>query len=133
MKRAGERPDGVTFVGILSACTHMGLVRNGLLHFQSMVDDYSIVPQIEHYGCMVDLLGRAGLIDQAVDIVRKMPMEPDVVIWAALLGACRCTRMWKWQSWRFNGSLNLNPTTLQTLSCFQTYTRILEDGKMLPD
>ncbi|KAG4939061.1 hypothetical protein GLYMA_16G115600v4 [Glycine max] len=89
MKRAGERPDGVTFVGILSACTHMGLVRNGLLHFQSMVDDYSIVPQIEHYGCMVDLLGRAGLIDKAVDIVRKMPMEPDAVIWAALLGACR--------------------------------------------
>ena len=56
MKRAGERPDGVTFVGILSACTHMGLVRNGFLHFQSMVDDYLIVPQIEHYGCMVDLL-----------------------------------------------------------------------------
>ncbi|KAK7386588.1 hypothetical protein VNO78_26921 [Psophocarpus tetragonolobus] len=89
MKRAGERPDGVTFVGILSACTHMGLVRDGFLHFQSMVDDYSIVPQIEHYGCMVDLLGRAGLIDQAVDFVRKMPLKPDAVIWAALLGACR--------------------------------------------
>ncbi|TKY58938.1 Pentatricopeptide repeat-containing protein [Spatholobus suberectus] len=89
MKSAGERPDGVTFVGILSACTHMGLVRDGFLHFQSMVDDYSIVPQIEHYGCMVDLLGRAGLIDQAVDFVRKMPMKPDAVIWAALLGACR--------------------------------------------
>ncbi|KAG5064644.1 hypothetical protein JHK85_005827 [Glycine max] len=71
MKRAGERPDGVTFVGILSACTHMGLVRNGFLHFQSMVDDYLIVPQIEHYGCMVDLLGRAGLINQAVDIMYK--------------------------------------------------------------
>ncbi|KAL2344627.1 hypothetical protein Fmac_005912 [Flemingia macrophylla] len=89
MKGVGERPDGVTFVGILSACTHMGLVKDGFLHFQSMVDDYSIVPQIEHYGCMVDLLGRAGLIDQAVDFVRKMPMEPDAVIWAALLGACR--------------------------------------------
>nr|KYP76558.1 Pentatricopeptide repeat-containing protein At2g20540 [Cajanus cajan] len=89
MKGAGEKPDGVTFVGILSACTHMGLVKDGFLHFQSMVDDYSIVPQIEHYGCMVDLLGRAGLIGQAVDFVRKMPMEPDAVIWAALLGACR--------------------------------------------
>jgi len=132
MKRAGERPDGVTFVGILSACTHMGLVRNGFLHFQSMVDDYLIVPQIEHYGCMVDLLGRAGLINQAVDIVRKMPMEPDVVIWAALLGACRCTRMWKWQSWHFSGSLNLNPITPETLSCSRTFTRILEDHKMLP-
>ncbi|CAJ1942143.1 unnamed protein product [Sphenostylis stenocarpa] len=89
MKNAGEKPDGVTFIGILSACAHMGLVRDGFLHYQSMVDDYSIVPQIEHYGCMVDLLGRAGLIDQAVDFVRKMPMKPDAVIWAALLGACR--------------------------------------------
>lgn len=89
MKSVGERPDGVTFVGILSACAHMGLVRDGFSHFQSMVDDYLIVPQIEHYGCMVDLLGRAGLIDQAVDFVRKMPMKPDAVIWAALLGACR--------------------------------------------
>jgi len=89
MKSAGEKPDGVTFVGILSACTHIGLVRDGFLHFQSMVDNYSIVPQIEHYGCMVDLLGRAGLIDQVVDFVRKMPMKPDAVIWAALLGACR--------------------------------------------
>ncbi|WVZ26002.1 hypothetical protein V8G54_004546 [Vigna mungo] len=89
MKSAGEKPDGVTFVGILSACTHMGLVSDGFLHFQSMVDNYSVVPQIEHYGCMVDLLGRAGLMDQAVDFVRKMPMKPDAVIWAALLGACR--------------------------------------------
>lgn len=89
MKNAGEKPDGVTFVGILSACTHMGLVEDGFSYFQSMVDCYSIVPQIEHYGCMVDLLGRAGLLDQAVDFVRKMPMKPDSVIWASLLGACR--------------------------------------------
>jgi len=89
MKSVGEKPDGVTFVGILSACTHMGLVKDGFLHFQSMVDNYSIVPQIEHYGCMVDLLGRAGLIDQAVDFLRKMPVKPDAVIWAALVGACR--------------------------------------------
>ncbi|KAM2097764.1 hypothetical protein FF1_019879 [Malus domestica] len=54
-----------------------------------MVDDYSIMPQIEHYGCMVDLLGRSGLLDQAMNFVRKMPMEADAVIWAALLGECR--------------------------------------------
>ncbi|KAH1234338.1 Pentatricopeptide repeat-containing protein [Glycine max] len=58
MKSTGERPDGVTLVGILSACTQMGLARDRFMHFRSMVDDYSIVPQIEHYGCMVDLLGR---------------------------------------------------------------------------
>ncbi|XP_057419954.1 pentatricopeptide repeat-containing protein At1g08070, chloroplastic [Lotus japonicus] len=89
MKNSREQPDGVTFVGILSACTHMGLVRDGFLYFQSMVDHYSIIPQIEHYGCMADLLGRAGLLDQAVSFVRKMPMEPDAVIWTSLLGACR--------------------------------------------
>lgn len=89
MMSEGEEPDGVTFVGILSACTHMGLVKDGFLYFKSMVDHYSIVPQIEHYGCMVDLLGRAGLLDQALNFIRKMPIEPDAVIWAALLGACR--------------------------------------------
>ncbi|XP_015583733.1 pentatricopeptide repeat-containing protein At1g08070, chloroplastic [Ricinus communis] len=89
MKDAGEKPDGITFLGVLCACTHMGLVDDGFSYFQSMVDDYSIVPQIEHYGCMVDLLARAGLLDQAVDFVAKMPMEADAVIWAALLGACR--------------------------------------------
>ncbi|KAI9092022.1 hypothetical protein K1719_027957 [Acacia pycnantha] len=76
---AGEKPDGVTFVGILAACAHMGLVTDGFSYFQSMINCYSIVPQIEHYGCMVDLLGRAGLLDQAIDFVRKMPMKPDSV------------------------------------------------------
>ncbi|KAK4591915.1 hypothetical protein RGQ29_016400 [Quercus rubra] len=88
MKNAGETPDGITFIGILCACTHMGLVEDGFSYFQSMVDDYSIVPQIEHYGCMVDLFAQAGLLDQAIEFVRKMHMEADAVIWAALLGAC---------------------------------------------
>lgn len=89
MKNSRLKPDGITFIGILCSCTHLGLVEDGLSYFQSMVSDYSIMPQIEHYGCMVDLLGRAGLLEQAVDFVRQMPIEADVVIWAALLGACR--------------------------------------------
>ncbi|KAI5579737.1 hypothetical protein BDE02_08G109800 [Populus trichocarpa] len=89
MKIAGENPDGITFIGILCACTHMGLVEDGFSYFKSMTDDYSIVPRIEHYGCIVDLLGRAGLLAHAVDFIRKMPIEADAVIWAALLGACR--------------------------------------------
>ncbi|KAF8413540.1 hypothetical protein HHK36_001531 [Tetracentron sinense] len=89
MRNAKEKPDGITFVGILCACTHMGLVENGYSYFHSMIDEYSIVPQIEHYGCMVDLLSRAGLLNQAVDFVTKMPIEADGVIWSALLGACR--------------------------------------------
>ncbi|KDP29416.1 hypothetical protein JCGZ_18337 [Jatropha curcas] len=89
MKNSGQKPDGITFLGVLCACTHMGLIEDGFSYFQSMVDDYSIPPQIEHYGCMVDLLARAGLLPQAMDFVKKMPMEPDAVIWASLLGACR--------------------------------------------
>ncbi|KAK6931513.1 Pentatricopeptide repeat [Dillenia turbinata] len=89
MRNAGEKPDGVTFVGILSACAHMGLVQDGFSYFTSMLKDYDIVPQIEHYGCMVDLMGRAGLLEQAVEFVRRMPIKADSVIWASLLGACR--------------------------------------------
>ncbi|XVE89060.1 hypothetical protein DITRI_Ditri19aG0120100 [Diplodiscus trichospermus] len=89
MKNSRVIPDGITFIGVLCACTHMGLVEDGILYFQSMVDDYSIEPQIEHYGCMVNLLARAGLLPQALDFVKKMPIEADAVIWAALLGACR--------------------------------------------
>ncbi|KAK9226808.1 hypothetical protein WN943_011856 [Citrus x changshan-huyou] len=89
MKNAGEMPDGITFIGILCACTHMGLVEEGLSYFQSMAMNYSIVPQIEHYGCVVDLLARAGRLAEAVDFVKRMPIEADAVIWANLLGSCR--------------------------------------------
>ncbi|RVX07137.1 Pentatricopeptide repeat-containing protein, chloroplastic [Vitis vinifera] len=89
MKNAGQKPDGITFIGILCACTHMGLVEDGFAYFQSMADDYLIMPQIEHYGCMVDMLARAGRLEQAMAFVRKMPVEADGVIWAGLLGACR--------------------------------------------
>ncbi|VFQ82202.1 unnamed protein product [Cuscuta campestris] len=89
MREAGVRPDGITFIGVLCACSHMGLVPEAFEYFQSMTREYSIVPQIEHYGCMVDLLGRAGHFKQAVEFVQKMPVPPDNVIWTALLGACR--------------------------------------------
>ncbi|KAL4029247.1 hypothetical protein IC575_012474 [Cucumis melo] len=89
MKINGEKPDGITFIGVLCSCTHLGLVEEGTSYFNSMVNEYSIKPQIEHYGCMVDLFGRAGLLDRAIDFVKRMPMEADAVIWAALLGACR--------------------------------------------
>ncbi|KAF3431878.1 hypothetical protein FNV43_RR26614 [Rhamnella rubrinervis] len=68
MKSSGEKPDGITFIGILCACSHLGLVEDGFLYFHSMVDDYLIVPQIEHYGCMVDLLARAGLLDRLLTL-----------------------------------------------------------------
>ncbi|KAK1416139.1 hypothetical protein QVD17_31927 [Tagetes erecta] len=89
MKNSKQKPDGVTFIGVICACSHMGLVKDGFKYFNSMVDEYSIIPKIEHYGCMVDLLSRAGLIEEAVEFVNKMPIKPDNVIWTNLLGASR--------------------------------------------
>ncbi|XP_022730600.1 pentatricopeptide repeat-containing protein At5g50990 [Durio zibethinus] len=85
-------PDSITFLGILTACSHSGLVKEGRKYFNLMSSHYSIQPQIEHYGAMVDLFGRAGQLEEAYAIIEAMPMEPDVVIWRALLSACRTYR-----------------------------------------
>ncbi|CAA0820494.1 Pentatricopeptide repeat-containing protein [Striga hermonthica] len=88
MMRNGISPDDVTFVGAILACTHGGLVSRGRELFNSMAGKYSITPKLEHYGCMVDLLGRAGLLQEAHDLIKAMPMKPDSVVWGTLLGAC---------------------------------------------
>lgn len=85
----GIRPDDITFIGVLSACSHAGLVQEGRHHFQNMYERYGIIPQSEHYGCMVDLLSRAGMLEEAERLIQDMPMEPNGAIWGALLGACR--------------------------------------------
>eukprot|EP00268_Persea_americana_P004926 TRINITY_DN11622_c0_g2_i4.p1 TRINITY_DN11622_c0_g2~~TRINITY_DN11622_c0_g2_i4.p1 ORF type:complete len:608 (+),score=101.42 TRINITY_DN11622_c0_g2_i4:232-2055(+) len=89
MVKIGIRPNEVTFLAILSACCHSGLVEEGHRYFDHMTRVYNLAPKIEHYGCMVDLLGRAGLLDEAQDLIRAMPMEPDVLIWGAMLSACK--------------------------------------------
>lgn len=109
MMNTGVKPDGITYIAILCACTHMGLVEEGMSYFQSMVDDHLIEPQIEHYGCMVDLLGRAGLLAEAVDMVKKMPMEADAVIWAALLGACRVYKNIEYAELALENLIKLEP------------------------
>ncbi|KAJ0964076.1 hypothetical protein J5N97_029198 [Dioscorea zingiberensis] len=88
MKARGTIPDDITFVGVLMACTHGGLVDRGRSYFRSMEREFSIAPKLEHYGCMVDLLGRAGCLKEAYNLITSMPMKPDSVIWGALLGAC---------------------------------------------
>lgn len=81
-------PSEITFVGVLYACSHCGMVDEGFAYFDRMTKEYGIVPKIEHYGCMVDLMGRAGLVKQAYDYICEMPIEPNAVIWRTLLGAC---------------------------------------------
>ncbi|XP_041002642.1 pentatricopeptide repeat-containing protein At5g66520-like [Juglans microcarpa x Juglans regia] len=89
MENLGAKPNHVTFVGLLSACAHSGLVEKGRWCFDRMRRVYSIEPQVYHYACMVDLLGRAGLFDEAECLIRGMPLEPDVFVWGALLGGCQ--------------------------------------------
>ncbi|XP_022730284.1 pentatricopeptide repeat-containing protein At1g71420 [Durio zibethinus] len=83
------KPDTATFVALLSACSHAGLVEEGIRIFDSMFKNYGIIPQLDHYACMVDILGRAGRIIEAEELISRMPMEPDFVVWSALLGSCR--------------------------------------------
>ncbi|XP_044471239.1 pentatricopeptide repeat-containing protein At1g08070, chloroplastic [Mangifera indica] len=85
----GFIPDDITFVGVLSACKHAGLLDLGRQYFTSMIQDYKISPKLQHYGCLIDLLGRAGLFDEAEALIGTMGMKPDGAIWTSLLGACR--------------------------------------------
>uniref|UniRef100_A0A0E0KEP8 DYW domain-containing protein n=1 Tax=Oryza punctata TaxID=4537 RepID=A0A0E0KEP8_ORYPU len=89
MQQEGISPDHVTFVSLLAACSHAGLVDQGRNFFNMMQTAYGITPIAKHYACMVDMLGRAGQLDDAFDFIRNMPTKPDSVIWGALLGACR--------------------------------------------
>ncbi|XP_020593676.1 pentatricopeptide repeat-containing protein At1g06140, mitochondrial [Phalaenopsis equestris] len=89
MKLANVLPNSVTFISLLSACSHSGRVREGIEYFKSMSRDYGLTATNEHYSCMVDLLGRAGLIEEAEDLIKNMPVEPAASVWGALLGACR--------------------------------------------
>ncbi|KAF3788231.1 Pentatricopeptide repeat-containing protein [Nymphaea thermarum] len=83
------RPDEITFITVLSACSHAGLVEQGYHYFHLMRESYGIEPTVEHYGCMVDLLGRAGLVQEAQKMVQKMPMKPSASVLGSLLNSCK--------------------------------------------
>ncbi|XP_057476645.1 pentatricopeptide repeat-containing protein At4g16835, mitochondrial [Actinidia eriantha] len=89
MRNEGIKPDWITFVGVLSACNHTGLVDLGIRYFDTMLTQYGVEPKRDHYTCMVDLLGRAGKLVEAVDLIKKLPFKPHNAIFGTLLGACR--------------------------------------------
>ncbi|KAJ6851368.1 pentatricopeptide repeat-containing protein, mitochondrial [Iris pallida] len=89
MIEAGVRPNYITFISVLDACSHSGLLEDGRRWFKAMKQDYDIDPGVEHYGCMVDLLGRAGCLDESYGLIKEMRLEPDSMIWGSLLAACR--------------------------------------------
>ncbi|KAI3787387.1 hypothetical protein L1987_41828 [Smallanthus sonchifolius] len=89
MIQTGIKPDFITFIGLLFACSHAGLVDQARQYFDSMVNFYHIKPGQDHYACMIDLLGRSGRIDDAAELLNNMVVEPDATVWKALLSACR--------------------------------------------
>ncbi|XP_062115997.1 pentatricopeptide repeat-containing protein At1g11290, chloroplastic [Humulus lupulus] len=89
MHKGAIKPNEVTFLCVISACSHSGLVEEGLKSFESMKKDYGIEPAMDHYGAMVDLLGRAGQLNDAWEFIQKMPIEPGITVFGAMLGACR--------------------------------------------
>ncbi|KAJ6309956.1 hypothetical protein OIU76_014824 [Salix suchowensis] len=89
MQEAKVKPNAVTFTNLLCACSHSGLVDEGRLFFNQMKPVYGVVPGSKHYACMVDILGRAGYLEEAVELIEKMPIIPSASVWGALLGACR--------------------------------------------
>lgn len=108
MKLDGVQPDGITFLDVLAVCSRVGLVDKGRHYFQVMGSEYGLAPGPEHYTCMVDLLSRAGHLEEALRMARAMPCRPNAAVWLAVLGACR-----KWanvevgrQAFEFAVSLN---------------------------
>ncbi|KQK03707.1 hypothetical protein BRADI_2g09423v3 [Brachypodium distachyon] len=89
MEMENVAPNDVTFLAILSACSHVGLTDLGRWYFKIMVSQYMVKPRVEHYGCMVDLLGRASYLMEAQDLVQDMPFKANAAIWGALTAAAR--------------------------------------------
>jgi pentatricopeptide repeat protein len=89
MQQSGMNPNHVTLVCVLSACGHAGLVDEGIQYFHSMKESYHLTPEMEHYCCMVDLLGRAGHLGEAEEFINRMPIKPDATVWGCLLASCR--------------------------------------------
>jgi pentatricopeptide repeat protein len=102
-------PNEITFTAVISACSRGGLVQEGCEFFRMLQEVYSIKPRKEHYGCMVDLLGRAGQLKEAEEFIQKMPCEPDISVWQALLGACKSHNDVELAEWAAHHVLELEP------------------------
>ncbi|KAG9457756.1 hypothetical protein H6P81_002264 [Aristolochia fimbriata] len=113
MLRQGFQPDQVAFLSVLSACSHAGLVDEGLKYFRSM-GDYGISLNLDICGCVVDLLGRGGRIKEAYELIQGMPFEPDVSVWGALLGACKAHGVKDLGVLAANKIFNLRPKGAET-------------------
>ncbi|CAL5323170.1 unnamed protein product [Camellia sinensis] len=87
MLKTGIKPNEVTYVAVLSGCSHVGMINEGWKHFNAMYEEHGISPRMEHYACMVDLLGRSGFLEEAIQFINSMPFMADALVWRTLLGA----------------------------------------------
>ncbi|EHA8589648.1 pentatricopeptide repeat-containing protein [Cocos nucifera] len=104
-----ETPDDVTMIGVLSACSHAGLVEEGRQYFRSMTEEHGLFPSRDHYTCMVDLLGRAGYFNEVEKLIKEMPIIPDSILWGSLLAACRLHRNMEMGEWAAERLFELDP------------------------
>uniref|UniRef100_A0A2P2Q3W4 Pentatricopeptide repeat-containing protein At5g13270ic-like n=1 Tax=Rhizophora mucronata TaxID=61149 RepID=A0A2P2Q3W4_RHIMU len=88
MTDSGQRPNGITFIAVSTACSHAGLVTEGKQYLESMSSEYGVAPTIDHYDCMIDVYSRAGYLQEALELVRSMPVAADAMSWKCLLGGC---------------------------------------------
>lgn len=109
MLEGTTKPNDITFLCAISACSHSGLVEEGIHYFNSMKKDYGIEPVMDHYGAMVDLLGRAGRLNEAWDFIQKMPIEPGITVFGAMLGACKIHKNVELGEKAANRLFELNP------------------------
>ncbi|XP_077249800.1 pentatricopeptide repeat (PPR) superfamily protein [Tasmannia lanceolata] len=109
MLMSEEKPDHITMIGVLCACSHAGLVDEGCRYFHSMTEEYGVVPLKDHYTCMVDLLGRAGRLVEVGKFIEAMPIEPDYVLWGSLLAACKVHRNFEMGKWVAEKLLEIDP------------------------
>ncbi|KAL6227759.1 hypothetical protein ACLB2K_001716 [Fragaria x ananassa] len=108
MREDGVEYDSVSYIAVLSSCSHGGLVEKGKRYFEGMLAQ-NIEPTQQHYACMVDLLGRAGLMEEAIELINGMPIVPDANIWGSLLGACRIHGNIELASWAAEYLFKLKP------------------------
>ncbi|KAK4765728.1 hypothetical protein SAY86_026818 [Trapa natans] len=109
MLALGFKPDGVTFIGVLSACSRAGLVEKGEHYFESMLEEHQITPSADHYTCMIDLLSRSGRLQEAKSFINNMPFPPDAIGWSTLLSSCRFQGNLEIGKWAAEALMELEP------------------------
>ncbi|KAA8528394.1 hypothetical protein F0562_035749 [Nyssa sinensis] len=114
MRLAGVRPNKITFVGVLSACSHAGMVDEALAYFEMMKNEYKIKPVMDHFACLIDMFVRLGRLDDAFDFVKKMDLEPNEFVWSSLIAGCRSHGNLELGFYAAEQLLKLNPEDPET-------------------